>query len=285
MDNNMLIDDRELKAIAVDILSEIDRICKVHNLTYALMFGTLLGAVRHRGFIPWDDDIDIAMPIKDYKKLIEIFNTECKEKYFLQSSQKDKNYWLAYAKVRRIDTLFAEKNSRKTKGSQGIFVDIFPMYYTEDIDSTYISEMIKKYQSRVAVACLKQRLDVDFGKKAFIKAKIIPRSATKWLKKAVEGFSEKESDYYFIPGMDASPKATNKYVFAKSDILPVEQIEFENKLFYGPKEKIKVLTRLYGDFMQLPPIEQRVSNHNTDEIRYLTKDEQEKAIKQINRGE
>lgn len=281
MENKMQIEDRELKEIAVGILSEIDRICNLHNLKYALMYGTLLGAVRHKGFIPWDDDIDIVMPIKDYKKLIEVFNKECGKNYFLQSAQTDKNYWFAYAKVRRTDTLFAEKNCRKVKGCQGIFVDIFPIFYTDNTDPVYVTSLLEKYQRCVATACIKQKLSVNFGKKAWLTAKFMPRSATKWLEKAVEDFSENETDFLIIPGMDASFKALNKYFFKKEDIFPAEKTIFEDKEFYAVKEKDKVLTQLYGDYMKLPPEDKRVTNHSTDEIRYLTEEEKNNINRQI----
>lgn len=269
----MQISGEELKAIIVDILSEIDKICKENNLTYVLMYGTLLGAVRHKGFIPWDDDVDIAMPIEDYNKLIQIFNKVSGDKYFLQCVDTDKSYWLTYAKVRRIDTLFAEKNLRKRTGQKGIFVDIFPMFYLpERCENREISKMVKKYQYLKGIACDKQNVEANYGRKVKILAKLLPISSKRLLVKSTAKFSREKSERIIMPG-DSNANMTEKYVFCAKDFFPTRDMVFEGKIFQGAQNADAVLTQLYGDYMKLPPEEQRQTNHATDEIRFLSEEE------------
>ena len=117
---------RKLQLTEIEVLDEIVRICKKHKLQYFLLAGTCLGAVRHSGFIPWDDDIDIGMPREDYEKFLNIALDELDEKYFLQYYKTDENYYLGFAKVRKNNTSFITKGFEKKKGHQGFFVDIFP---------------------------------------------------------------------------------------------------------------------------------------------------------------
>lgn len=120
---------KELWAIELDLLSEIERVCKKYKLTYWANGGTMLGAVRHHGFIPWDDDIDIMMPRKDYNKLCEVANQEFAEPYFLQTEYSDPCSFRTHAQLRNSATagiLMVEINLNR-KFNQGVFLDIFPL--------------------------------------------------------------------------------------------------------------------------------------------------------------
>ena len=126
-----MINEKTLKdaqKIMLEILIEVDRICMKNNIEYWLADGTLLGAVRHRGFIPWDDDIDICMLKEEYNKFLEIAPKELKEKFFLQTSKYDKNYNFLYPKIRDRNSIFIEKyDSNQEKFHQGLNLDIFVM--------------------------------------------------------------------------------------------------------------------------------------------------------------
>lgn len=117
---------KELWAVQLDLLNEFDRVCKKHNLKYILDFGTLLGAVRHKGFIPWDDDVDVSMLREDYEKLLEVAPLEFNEPYFL-SNYHSEPYFSDYVyKFRRRDTTILMTSDLSSKKSNyGIFVDIF----------------------------------------------------------------------------------------------------------------------------------------------------------------
>ena len=115
----------EIKQVELEILHYIDKVCKENGITYYLDCGTLLGAVRHQGFIPWDDDIDILVPRKDYEKLFGILKDDnCYKMIWYKNSP---NYPLPYAKVCDCSTITEEREDQKVKTNYGVFVDIFPL--------------------------------------------------------------------------------------------------------------------------------------------------------------
>ena len=151
-------DIKSLQLICLEILKEIDRVCKKHNILYWLDSGSMLGAVRHNGFIPWDDDLDIAMFRDDYNRFLEIASKELKENYFLQTHQTDSEYPLFFAKVRRNNTFIDEKRYRRLNIHKGIYVDIFPV---DKLGSNI--KVAKKHCRKLRgfyffIYCLKERL-------------------------------------------------------------------------------------------------------------------------------
>ena len=118
---------KRLWAVQLDLLNEFDRVCKKYNLKYILDFGTLLGVIRHKGYIPWDDDVDVSMLRKDYDKLMEVGPKEFKKPYFLQSQITEKYYDDYVTKLRRSDTCYMTESSKSSSNNynQGIFIDIF----------------------------------------------------------------------------------------------------------------------------------------------------------------
>ena len=120
---------RKAQLIMLDMLIGFDAICKKHQLQYWLDSGTLLGAVRHQGFIPWDDDIDLSMPVEDYNKFLKIAKSELSSEIFLQTSQADKNFKFDYIKLRSNKASIVEfhEKDKQIKYHQGVFVDVFPM--------------------------------------------------------------------------------------------------------------------------------------------------------------
>ena len=118
---------RKLQLCELEILKEFVRICEKYALKYYLTVGTLLGAARHHGFIPWDDDIDVAMPRKDYDRFAEICQQELGKRYFYQSPETDPYYFLPYAKIRKNGTTVYEERFRLARFHKGVFIDIFPL--------------------------------------------------------------------------------------------------------------------------------------------------------------
>ena len=134
----------DAKQIELEILDYIDTLCKKHNINYIINYGTLIGAVRHQGFIPWDDDIDLSMPREDYQRFITIFQKE-KSKYKLLSLETDKNYFNNFIKITDSTTKIIDTRNTKTYDS-GVFIDIFPMDRFDDskvIDTCYKLESFK----------------------------------------------------------------------------------------------------------------------------------------------
>lgn len=116
----------DLQKCELEILKEFDRVCKMNNLNYSLGSGTMLGAVRHKGFIPWDDDIDVLMPANDYKKFCKIAPKAFSEKFFLQTSYTD-SWYASFSKVRMNGTTAIEKGFENCRFHQGVWIDIFPI--------------------------------------------------------------------------------------------------------------------------------------------------------------
>ena len=118
---------RDVQKVQLEILLEFDRICRKHGLKYLLFAGTLLGAVRHKGFIPWDDDIDVCMLRGDYERFLTVCKDELSAELFLQTTDTDREYPLQFAKLRKNNTRFVEKSMSDLKIHHGVFIDIFPL--------------------------------------------------------------------------------------------------------------------------------------------------------------
>lgn len=256
MNNNYLI---KLKKAELEILDEIDRVCNKNNIQYFLMFGTLLGAVRHDGFIPWDDDIDIGMLRDDYDKFIEIAPKELKGKFTLDYITTNKNYYMPFVKVRNSKTRFEEKSTINYNGPKGIWVDIFPYNYCEyDKVNFYL-----KFKSKLL-----------FLMYATLTYKNLHLNNNSFKVKLCSKLFSNKTIFNIIDKLSVCNKKTEKIVyynfrglkhvviFDKNEIFDVKKITFENKKYYAPKHNQKVLEKLYGsDYMKLPPIEQRECHH------------------------
>lgn len=231
---------RKLQEKEIQILDEIDRICKKYNIQYYLMWGTLLGAVRHKGFIPWDDDIDIAMDRKEYKKFLKIAPKELKEEYFLQTSFTDKWHPMFFAKVRLNNTAFYAQSDRNIKKHHGIFVDIFPM------DCRSSKKSLKNKIGEKISTHIFQRIE---RKKVtcFRGLKIL---STTFLAYFRDLFLKGKGDKYICDGC-----LLDKQLFLKS-----ENIVFEGKEYLAPHKAHEVLQTIYGDYMQLPPENERIAH-------------------------
>ena len=120
----------KLHKVEIEILDEFVRICNKYNLEYYLIGGTMLGAVRHQGFIPWDDDIDVGIMRKDYDLFIKYAREELGDKYYLDCYETNKEYYLPFAKIRKNNTIFNEQVSAHLNNHKGIYIDIIPVSYT-----------------------------------------------------------------------------------------------------------------------------------------------------------
>ena len=259
----------KLHSVQIEILDEIVGICDKHNLTYFLIGGTLLGAVRHKGFIPWDDDLDIAMPREDYEKFLKIAKTELDKKYYLHDISIDKNYWQPFIKIRKNNTLFDEKMIDNIETHKGIFVDVFPFdNLKRDGILLKIKWSILKNLLRFCLyyrGILKKENVNHFG---FCKIFSIfgMKNILKFCDRYMKNLKNKNSKYIIdYNGM-------YKKVFEKEWFLPTKKIKFENKLYSCPNDNHKVLEKIYGDYMQIPPVEKRIT-HLPKKIIFDTKED------------
>ena len=245
--------------IMLDILSEIHRICVENHLTYWLEAGTLLGAIRHKGFIPWDDDCDVSMPRKDYEKFLERAQSQLPETMFLQTKETDKEYPLPWAKVRKNGTLLIETGETgKENYHHGIFVDVFPYDYYESAD--VIHKLLWHRQTKDK----KHKYPKGSWKRHWygFYANVIlwfPMHAIKkkraYLATHYDALNTK-GYRYFTYAADVGDIFPTK----ADEILPVALAEnvFEGRSFYLPHDAKRLLEASYGaDYMQLPPVGQR----------------------------
>ena len=259
----MNYDLKRIQEIELEIFDEIIRICKKYNLKYALIGGSTLGAVRHHGFIPWDDDIDLGMPRKDYEKFCELCKTELDAKRFmLQNFDTEPNCGLIFGKVRRLNTTLSEYYSYHIDMNQGVWVDIFPYDYVSNNATTRKSDIrsLKFYQNLYIIKCgykfpnnrsntLKIAYDIaKGGLRLWSKNRLIKK-----VKQIMIKYDKDTTDYIFPYGG----------VYTDKDRLPGDtfdnliQVSFEGRKVNIYKEFDKYLTTLYGDYMKLPPMEKR----------------------------
>lgn len=245
-----------LHKVQYDILKEFDRVCKKYNLTYFLAYGTLLGAVRHNGFIPWDDDIDTIMPYADYLKLMKIPQTEWKSPYFLQNSSTDKEWKICFSKLRNSETTLITVNTANMDVNQGVDIDIYPLFHLPDDK--------KKIKRQLFNTKLYMLLQVDdaprnHGKFYYYLGKTILRLMPSTLKTSVKNnFLKKISKYensnskhcYVVNGnLEVMNQSLETQWFWKS----VDHA-FEDGMFPIPIGAREWLRTRYGDkYMDIPP--------------------------------
>lgn len=248
----------ELKKIELDIMEAIHEFCQAKGISYFLWGGSLLGAIRHGGFIPWDDDIDIAMSRKDYDAFVDSFKHE---KYKVNTCDKDKNYIMAHAKVYDTETVMQEEMAGPKGYEIGVYVDIFPIDNWND-------EIPSKYASRTAA--INKRHTVTRRYKKVDSPTILVRNIGKFLYR----LTHRSANYYSrVLNESAVYGPSDKYVLytdantkiplplKKEWVDDVKLAKFEDKEFYIPKDADGLLTLIYGNYMQLPPVEKQVTHH------------------------
>lgn len=262
---------RDLQNEEFKILLEIDRICRKHGIKYFLNAGTLLGAVRHKGFIPWDDDIDICMPLKDYKRFKKASKKELSNEYFLQSFDTDlTSIW--YTKIRKNGTTAIETGCSDKPYHQGVWVDVFPLIGVKN-DSQWLKFIAERAGFAKKLLNIKNNyINEDKNLSAVKKMhKIVPLWAVRLFAKMIYMTTFKSPEKYkFCYCLWAQKKFKAKYnsaLFSESC-----EVEFEGRMFPSPKNWDEYLTIEYGDYMTPPPPEKRNGGFHTLEVVDLEKD-------------
>jgi lipopolysaccharide cholinephosphotransferase len=246
----------------LEILDEFVNICNENNLIYFLDGGTLLGAVRHKGFIPWDDDIDVAMPRNDYEKFLDIYHNIKYSKYYLLSYRSPENtpcHYEPFSKLSKKGTVYAESDADKNKYC-GIWIDIWPYDNCFLLFTPLHSKLIK---STWRLYRIKANIDTPKNKIKLIISKLLCGIFTLNFLKSLQRqfyllFDNYNTRYIsFFSGKYRYKKETHKI----DEILPLSKVLFKGKEYYAPGNWDLFLKTLYGNYMELPPIEQRV-NHN-----------------------
>lgn len=257
---------RNIGLLQLDIMDEVHRVCEKHGITYYIIAGTLLGAVRHKGFIPWDLDIDIAMPREDYDRFKTVAASELGEKYGYLDHENCKNFVRAHALVVRRDTRLHLKYDHVNPKlfDLGVYIDIFPLDNApDDKKARRIHEKrlhrvhrVKDWRIPYCYSYNRLRRILHCGISALL-CWLPVRAINRYQQKLMQKY--RHQDTQCLCSM-ASQYAYEKQCMPRSLYGVPVLVEFEGRQYYAPREYIQYLTRLYGDYMQLPPPEKRQAN-------------------------
>ena len=255
----------ELRTIQMDILQNVHEFCLKHNIRYSLAYGTLLGAVRHGGYIPWDDDIDIAMLRPDYEKFMQEYKDDV---YKFVECRLDKDVHIGFGKVEDTRTIVIEGGNTK---NLGVSIDVFPI---DDLRDTYEDSIkyFKSFKWNWLIRKAKYRelsIVKSFSKKiavSLLKLVCFPFSVhSLTLKNIKRALKNKKSHSKYV-GLICDVNVYTSEVMERSIWSEYEPISFEGKTFIAVKDTDSYLTCLYGDYMKLPPKEQQIPKHDFEAI-------------------
>lgn len=255
------IDLDEQKKILIDLLKYIDKVCEENNIKYSLMFGSLIGAIRHKGIIPWDDDIDIALMPEEYDKLMKALAKK-HDYYFLLNPQTNKNYYYPFAKLVDSRTTLVEK-SVKSIDNYGVYIDIFRYHYVSN------NKLLRKihYEILFFTETLFSRAMLNPKNIKRIKSKLIVIAANiigvNFLKKRhLKLCNNRKKTSYVL--CDWPEYGASKEILKASSFLKYKKVPFENIQAMIVSDYDDVLKTTFGNYMQFPPIEERCPRHNTE---------------------
>lgn len=255
----------QLQEIELEMLIEVDRICKKRNINYTIIGGTLLGAVRHGGFIPWDDDADVAMLRTEYEKFCLVCEEELdKSRFYFQHMDNTKGYRWGYAKIRRKDTLFLRENQEHMPYEQGVFLDIFPIDGTPDnLVLRNIHEFKCFIVRKILWSAVGRRTASNLIEKAVYELMyMIPEKVAK---KMYRGLILKyKGDKTEVVRTLTFPAPKKLHGYYRRWFAETEPIKFEGILLDGVKDYDGWLGYEFGNYMELPPKNKQKAHPVTD---------------------
>lgn len=254
------IDLSELKSIQIEIMKVVHDYCVSNNISYSLAYGSLIGAIRHKGFIPWDDDVDILMPREDYSRFVLGFNS-FSNRYQVRNHHNFKGYPFPFAKVEDVNTIKIELGYSQ----MGIAIDVFPI---DNLPDNYkeVGKIFQKSKWLLAMnqlKFLKWSKNRSVAKNFFVYMAKIPLMFISY--KRINELFEINSVKY--NGKNCQKKACLIAIYKSKEIMPSSvfdeyiDYDFENNKFKIIKDYDTYLSNIYGNYLQLPPLEKRVTHH------------------------
>lgn len=268
---------RRLQLTQLPMIKELDRVCRKHDIHYIIAFGTMLGAFRHKGYIPWDDDADIAMLREDYEKFRSVAHELDPSICFFQDHYNDPEYLWEYAKLRRTNTVFIRAGQEHMRGKTGVFIDIFPMDDVPDSMQGRILQDIDCYCLRKILWARAARVNSKgFWKVWFSILSLIP---VNYVYKRVEQYASRSSNHskknvriLLFPAVGRIGRKDNpfpkQFGIPKKWFLSRAEYDFEGEKFFGPRDYNGYLTYTYGDYMKLPPEDKREPHAPVSEYKF-----------------
>ncbi len=262
----------DLQKKQLEILKAFIKVCEKYNLKYFLVGGSCIGAIRHHGFIPWDDDVDVGMPRPDYDKFMTLQKEYEGTPYFIQNWKSDKNYCYNFAKLRDSSTTFIENYWANTRMNHGVWVDIFPidgMSYNDIIPAKKFKRLVSRNWWNVYMSYFSS-MKRKFHKATFFKdlwcnflgVVFWPLNIGKWRQKHNEKKAKKIPFEKSILAGNLFGTNPKKEAMKKEIFTEFVQVPFEDIMVSVPKDYDSYLKNLFGDYMKLPPENQRVGHHH-----------------------
>lgn len=273
---------KRVQGIELEILKDFMTLCDAHHLNYFGIAGTGIGAIRHKGFIPWDDDIDIALPRQDYERFLELAQKHLSHKYTVLNCETNENYPLMTTRLMKNGTVFREEALKKIDCPLGIFLDIYPFDNTSD-DPKQLKKQMRQAWFYSKLLILRSIPFPVLGFKG-LKAKLVhaacacihggmvvfrisKRKLYNKCKAVSTRFNHIETSRMdFL--CDTTPYMN---IYEKKDIFPLKKMAFEDVMLNFPNNMHDNLTNMYGDYMQLPPVEKR-KNHYPYQLEFGSDD-------------
>lgn len=259
----MINDDLySVQTSAIGILKAFISVCQKHGLRYYALYGTCLGAVRHQGFIPWDDDIDVGMPRRDYDKFLQIAQEELPSQYFLQNYQTEKEYLQHFSKIRDTNTTFIETDVAHMHMNHGVYIDVYPLdgVPQNKILRKIIFTRLKSLQLGIYGHYISDTRHLKMRSKIIrqvMKSLYTPSQLHRKWHALASRYDYDQSDLVCYYGSKSRHLIPREYFGAGIEM------KYEDLQMIVPVQYDKFLTIIYGNYMTLPPQEKQVSHHET----------------------